>query len=114
MLSLWLRSTETVGVSTAKGGETIEGSSIASNEATVGVSKVKEGETTEGSSFASNEELSIKLLFFFCSAKNYFASTSVGVGSLTTPLWDEHQRIFGFSRKKTLPLGQYSKPNERI
>ena len=30
----------TVGVSTAKGGETTEGSSIASNEATVGVSMI--------------------------------------------------------------------------
>ena len=47
--------TETVGVSTAKGGETTEGSSIASNEATVEVSTSKGGETTEGSSIASNE-----------------------------------------------------------
>jgi len=45
----------TVGVSTAKGGETIEGSLIASNEVRVRVSKVKGGETTEGSSFAINE-----------------------------------------------------------
>ena len=44
-----------VGVSTAKGGETTEGSSIASNEATVGVSTAKGGETTEGSSIANNE-----------------------------------------------------------
>jgi len=46
----------TVGVSTAMGGETIEGSSIASNGVTVGVSTAKGGETTElGSLIASNE-----------------------------------------------------------
>ena len=39
----------------SKGGETTEGSSIASNEATVGISMAKGGETTEGSSIASNE-----------------------------------------------------------
>jgi len=39
----------TVGVSTAKGGETTEGSSIASNEVTDGVSTAKGRETTEGS-----------------------------------------------------------------
>ena len=36
----------------AKGGQTTEGSLIASNEATVGVSTAKGGETTEGSSIA--------------------------------------------------------------
>ena len=76
VLSLWLWSTETVRVSTAKrllkearlqatkrqlaspqkkGGEITEGSSIARNEATVGVSPAKGGETTEESSIASNE-----------------------------------------------------------